>query len=74
MRSTRAAVGLKPAMPQNAAGTRIEPDVSVPIAHGTTPAATATAEPDEDPPGASALFRARGFGGVPKCGFRPSPE
>ncbi len=33
-RSTRAAVGLKPTSPQNAAGTRIEPDVSVPIAHG----------------------------------------
>src|SRR6185503_15301532 len=53
-RSTRASEGLKPAIPQNAAGTRIEPDVSVPIAHGTTPAATATAAPDDDPPGARA--------------------
>ena len=73
MRSTRAAVGLKPAMPQNAAGTRIEPDVSVPIAPGTTPAATATAEPDDEPPGHPARARA-GSTGVPKCGFRPSPE
>src|ERR687897_106199 len=61
-RSTRAAVGLKPTMPQNAAGTRIEPDVSVPIAHGTAPAATAAAEPDDDPPGIPPL--ARGLGGV----------
>ena len=59
-------------MPQKAAGTRIEPDVSVPIATGTMPAATATAEPDDEPPGAQP--GARGFGGVPKCGFRPSPE
>ena len=53
-RSTRASEGLKPAIPQKAAGTRIEPEVSVPIAHGTTPAATATADPDDDPPGARA--------------------
>ena len=71
-RSTRASDGLKPAIPQNAAGTRIEPDVSVPIAQGTTPAATATAEPEDEPPGARA--GSSGFGGVPKCGFSPSPE
>ena len=35
----------------NAAGTRPEPAVSVPSATGTIPAATATAEPDDDPPG-----------------------
>ena len=72
VRSTRSADGLKPAIPQNAAGTRIEPAVSVPIAHGTTPAATATADPDEEPPGARPS--PCGFGGVPKCGLRPSPE
>ena len=38
-------------MPQNAAGWRIEPPVSVPVAAGTRPAATAAAEPPEDPPG-----------------------
>ena len=72
-RSTRAAVGLNPTSPQNAAGTRIEPDVSVPIAHATTPLATATAEPDEEPPGIRSGPRPRGLGGVPKCGFRPEP-
>jgi hypothetical protein len=64
-RSTRAAVGLKPATPQNAAGTRIDPDVSVPMAHGTTPCATATAEPEEEPPGARGTAPERGLGGVP---------
>jgi hypothetical protein len=72
VRSIRAAEGLKPAIPQNAAGTRIEPAVSVPIATGTTPAATATAEPDDEPPGTRS--GASGFGGVPKCGLSPSPE
>ena len=38
-------------MPVSAAGWRIEPPVSVPIAHGTRPAATAAAEPPEEPPG-----------------------
>ena len=74
VRSTRAAVGLKPTSPQNAAGTRIEPDVSVPIAHGTAPAATATAEPEDEPPGMRAGSPPRGLRGVPKCGLSPSPE
>src|SRR3982751_1680067 len=38
-------------MPQNAAGWRIEPPVSVPVANGTMPAATAAAEPPDEPPG-----------------------
>jgi hypothetical protein len=38
-------------MPHSAAGWRIEPPVSVPIAHGALPAATDAAEPPEDPPG-----------------------
>ena len=33
------------------AGTRPEPAVSVPSAKGTRPRATATAEPELDPPG-----------------------
>ncbi len=37
-------------MPFSAAGTRPEPAVSVPSANGTTPAATATALPELDPP------------------------
>ena len=37
-------------MPLAAAGTRPEPAVSVPSARSTWPAATATAEPELDPP------------------------
>ena len=46
--------GLKPAMPQNAAGRITEPAVWVPNAIGAMPAATAAAEPDEEPPGVCA--------------------
>jgi hypothetical protein len=42
--------GLTPTMPLNAAGTRPDPAVSVPSAKLTIPAATATAEPELDPP------------------------
>ena len=38
-------------MPHNAAGWRIDPPVSVPMAHGARPAATAAALPPEEPPG-----------------------
>ncbi len=38
-------------MPVNAAGWRIEPPVSVPIASGASNAASAAAEPPPDPPG-----------------------
>ena len=40
----------KPNSPQNAAGTRTEPPVSVPMANGTMPAATAATEPLLEPP------------------------
>src|ERR1700682_950898 len=40
-----------PTMPHSAAGWRIEPPVSVPSAHGASPAATAAALPPEEPPG-----------------------
>ncbi len=36
-------------MPQNAAGLRNDPPVSDPVAIGTIPVASATAEPPEDP-------------------------
>jgi hypothetical protein len=42
---------LRPTIPHSAAGCRIEPPVSVPIAHGAAPDATAAAEPPLDPPG-----------------------
>ena len=43
-------MGLTPTMPLRAAGTRPEPAVSVPSAMSTMPSATATAEPEDDPP------------------------
>ena len=46
-------VGFMPTIPHSEAGRRIEPPVSVPIAHGAVPAATAAALPPLDPPGTS---------------------
>ena len=43
--------GLKPATPQYEAGRITEPPVWLPVASGSMPAATAAAEPDEEPPG-----------------------
>ena len=48
---TRPRVGFRPTVFVHAAGTRPEPAVSVPSANGTRPRATATAEPELDPPG-----------------------
>ncbi|MNP67606.1 hypothetical protein D3C76_1634580 [compost metagenome] len=50
-RLMRPKVGLKPNTPQQAAGTRTEPPVSVPREKSQRPAATAAAEPLEEPPG-----------------------
>src|SRR3954453_18519895 len=44
-------VGLTPTVPVTAAGWRIEPPVSVPIASGASYAATAAADPPPEPPG-----------------------
>ena len=44
-------VGLCPTTPHHAAGMRIEPPWSPPIAMGISPAAKATALPLEEPPG-----------------------
>src|SRR5580658_10272184 len=44
-------VGLKPTTPQNAAGSRIEPPVSLPKPSGAMPAATAALDPPDEPPG-----------------------
>ena len=46
----RPGVGLKPTTWLKAAGTRPDPAVSVPKENGTSPVATATADPEEDPP------------------------
>src|SRR5688500_4996619 len=50
-RDTVPYVGLSPTTPQRAAGCLIEPPVSEPSAHGARPAATAAAEPPDEPPG-----------------------
>ena len=49
--------------PQKAAGVRIEPEVSEPIANGTRPAATAEPGPLEEPPLQNFVFH----------GVRPGP-
>src|SRR5438067_11518748 len=48
---TRPRVGFIPTKPQQAAGILIEPPPSDPVAHGTAPAATAAADPPDEPPG-----------------------
>ena len=58
-------VGLKPVMPQRAAGMRTDPPVSLPMATGTMPSATETAAPEDEPPGICAAFGKAGLRGVP---------
>src|SRR5215469_17682357 len=70
---TRPIVVLSPVRPHQDAGNRTEPPVSVPIAHGAKPAATATAEPLLDPPGVRATSVSHGFHGVPRCWLVPQP-
>ena len=55
-RLTRPYVGRKPVTPQKDAGVRIEPEVSEPIANGTSPAATAAPGPLDDPPLQNCVF------------------
>src|SRR5215469_17916868 len=70
---TRPIVVLRPVRPHHDAGNRTEPPVSVPIAHGAKPAATATPEPLLDPPGVRAILGSHGFHGVPRCWLVPQP-
>src|SRR6266508_4991557 len=68
-REQRPYVGFMPTVPVKAAGWRIEPPVSVPVAPRQSRAATAAAEPPEDPPGTSGtfeLFRRHGDATGPK--------
>src|SRR3974377_1321431 len=46
----RPRVGFRPTSPLNAAGTRPDPAVAVPRANATRPAATATGDPNPEPP------------------------
>ena len=54
-------------MPHSAAGWRTEPPVSVPSAHGASPAATAAALPPDEPPGTR--VRSHGFSAAPNAEF-----
>src|SRR5207248_3292813 len=47
----RPKLGFSPTRPVNAAGMRVEPPPSDAVQNGTTPAATAAADPPLDPPG-----------------------
>ena len=49
--SARPRVGLSPTSPHSAAGMRIEPEMSLAWAAGTMRAATAAADPPDEPPG-----------------------
>src|SRR5579862_3397470 len=65
---TRDAVGLKPVRPQNAAGMRNEPPVSLPRPAAAMPNATDIAAPDDEPPATRAspfLPSVHGERGVP---------
>src|SRR5260370_7391217 len=63
-RLTRPKVGFSPTVPHKAAGMRIDPPVSEPIATGTIRAATTAPDPPLEPPGTR--LRSQGFfeGGV----------
>src|SRR5436309_15151049 len=58
-REQRPYVGLIPTIPVKAAGWRIEPPVSVPVAPRQSRAATAAAEPPDEPPGTSGVLAPR---------------
>src|SRR5690606_33839113 len=62
-------VGFNPTVFVKLAGSLIEPPVSVPVANAERLAATATPEPEEEPPGTYSLFQ--GFRVSPKSEFSP---
>src|SRR3989344_5187087 len=66
-RDTLPYVGFKPTTPQKAAGWRIEPPVSEPRANTQRSAATAAADPPDEPPGT--LDVSQGFLVGPKAEF-----
>ncbi len=60
-------------MPQKLAGWRIEPPVSVPIAANAAHAATAAAEPPDDPPGTSGRLSPKWRSNRRRHGFSTGP-
>jgi len=69
---TRPQVVFRPTTPQQAAGIRTEPPVSVPSATSASPTATATAEPLDEPPGTRRA--SSGLVGIPDQAFVPSAD
>src|SRR5213082_2831714 len=59
----RPKLGLSPTSPVKAAGMRVEPPPSLAVQKGTSPAATAAADPPLDPPGVR--VRSQGLRVVP---------
>src|SRR5579859_4536114 len=59
-------LGFSPTSPQKAAGMRVDPPPSLAVHMGTKPAATAAAEPPDDPPGVR--VRSQGLRVVPQAG------
>src|SRR5690349_19803363 len=68
-RLTRPLVGLKPDTPQKCAGRRIEPPVAEPSAAGTSRAATAAPEPEDEPPVTRSVLH--GLQTLPVCTLWP---
>ena len=66
----RPCVVRRPISPQKLAGARIEPPVSEPVAMSASLPATATADPDDEPP--VTRSGAAGFTGNGKCAFWPN--
>src|SRR5512145_2548336 len=65
-------VGFSPTSPQNAAGIRIDPPPSVPVANGAMPAASPAPLPPLEPPGDQS--RAQGSCVSPKSRFAVNPS
>src|SRR5262249_39893215 len=75
LHGSRAALGRRPTTPQNAAGLRSDPPMSVPSAIGSIPHASATAAPPLLPP--HVLVVSYGFSVAPKIGLNvcePAPN
>ena len=60
-----------PMMPQQVAGLRTEPPVSVPSAAGAMPAASAAPEPLDEPPGCRSRFHGLRAGGQGRSNAGP---
>src|SRR5664280_2576465 len=66
---TAPTVGLSPTTPFTEAGHTMDPSVSVPTASGTSPAATAAPDPEDDPP--ALRSRAHGLATSPPVADQP---